>query len=120
MAPTTVNRLLQTLPSDLQDRLQSDLQLVQLAAGAILTNPDTDLEQVFFPTTCLISIVSSFESGQTIGATVVGSDGFAGMSALFGGAKADYTSMCQVSGEALRMSVGDFTGHLDDKRFRDA
>jgi CRP-like cAMP-binding protein len=76
------------------------------------------IDYVYFPTSCLVSMVAAVEKGSTVEAATAGSDGFVGVSALLGMERADITAVVQMDGETLRMRIGDFRRHLADERFR--
>jgi CRP-like cAMP-binding protein len=115
-----VNRLLHSLPADLQSRLEPDLSTVTLASGDVLVELQSEMQHVYFPTSCLASAVVDFRNGNTIEATLIGTDGFVGVGALFGSATTPQRVIIQVPGEALQMDLNAFWRHLADARFRDA
>jgi CRP-like cAMP-binding protein len=79
------------------------------------------LEFVYFPTTCLASLVAMTESGNMVEASTVGKEGFIGMQALFGlPAMASTGCVIQIAGEALRMPVSQFSQDIEDGRLRRA
>ena len=65
-------------------------------------------------------MVVSLESGNTVEAATVGSDGFAGISSFLGMEHSDITAFVQIEGEALRLPIAVFRKHMDDERFRAA
>jgi CRP-like cAMP-binding protein len=96
-----------------------DLQHVDLKRGDVLLKAGELIEAVYFPTTCLVSMVVTLENGNTIEATTIGNDGFSGLSAYLARDRADATCMVQVAGAALRMRAEAFRRHLEDVRLRD-
>lgn len=113
------SRFLNSLPSDILTSLKPDLEPVELARGDYLMRAGEAVEYVYFPTSCLISLIVVLESGNTIEAATVGNDGFAGISAFLGIEQSDLTAIVQMEGEALRMSLPAFQRHLGVAGFRE-
>jgi len=63
---------------------------------------------VYFPLTCVISLMAEMKNGETIEIATVGNEGVIGLAAYWGIAEAVALGLTQVSGEALRMSIEDF------------
>jgi CRP-like cAMP-binding protein len=112
------NHVLESLSPQMQSDLAPDLTLVNLEGGTILGARGESIRWIYFPTTCLISFVSSLQDGSTIEAELVGNDGFAGISAMFGAGLYALDAVVQVSGAAQRMSFEAFERHLNDEGFR--
>jgi CRP-like cAMP-binding protein len=113
------NRLLTSLPSDLLSRVRADLEPVSLDKDFTIMERGADFDAVYFPTSCLVSVVANFQSGDAIEAMLVGSEGFAGLPALFGTRTANVNAFVQIPGEAMRLDIEAFWRHLGDARFRD-
>jgi CRP-like cAMP-binding protein len=113
------SRFLRALPGDLLDSMAGDLEAVDLKRGDVLLKAGELIEFVYFPTTCLVSMIVSLENGNTIEATTIGSNGFSGISVYLGRDTAAATCITQVAGEALRMRAAAFRRHLEDVRLRD-
>jgi CRP-like cAMP-binding protein len=79
-----------------------------------------EIEFVYFPTSCLVSMVVALESGSTVEAATVGSDGFVGVSAFLGMNDADITAFVQIEGEAFRLEIAEFRRLLGDSGVRAA
>jgi CRP-like cAMP-binding protein len=114
------SRFLGSLSLDLQKRLAPALEQVNLLRGEGLHQAGETIDYVYFPISCMVSMVVSIESGNMIEATTVGNDGYVPVSAFFGGDRADVTAIVQMSGEALRMKIDDFRRELDYPEFRRA
>ena len=112
------NRLLESLPGDLLQRFSADLELVSLSRDDVVMDPETPIEFVYFPTDSLISLVVSMQTGNTVEAMVVGTDGFTGITTLFGMRSPATRAIVQIGGEALRMPIEHFEQHLADARLR--
>jgi CRP-like cAMP-binding protein len=114
------SRFLDSLPKDAIETIRPKLERLQLKRSEPLLTAGEDIEFAYFPTSCLVSMVVSLESGSTVEAATVGSDGFVGVSAFLGMEQADITAVVQIGGEALRLGIDDFRRLLDDRRIRAA
>lgn len=117
--PVSRNRLLLSLSPALLSRLQPDLTNLQMEASRVLMVAGDVMDFVYFPTTCMISMVVTLENGSSIEASTIGSDGFAAASALLGVERTDATHIIQLPGDALVMPIKSFREHLADAAFRE-
>jgi CRP-like cAMP-binding protein len=115
MTPTTPtfdkNQLLAALSLADWQAMQTDLERVELAAGAVLHHADAPLRHVHFPTTATVSLVSLLEDGACAEAAVVGSEGLVGVCAFMGDACALCDAVVQRPGLAYRMSTRAILHH---------
>src|SRR6185436_2538234 len=119
--PRTVmreNRLLESLPPDLAQRIGADLEPVELATRQIVAERGKPFDAIYFPKGCLISVVVNFANGSTIEAELVGNNGYSGIAALLGRQDATSDMFVQIPGPADRMEREAFQRHLRDERFR--
>lgn len=86
--------------------LRPHLRLVNLEHQRILFNPGDPVSQVYFPTTCVISLVVTLSTGQTVEAAMVGRDGVVGAAAALDGKMSLNRAIVQLSGDAIECSVG--------------
>ena len=99
------NRLLASLPAALRARLAPHLQPVYLQRGEILFRAHEPLHTAYFPTTAVISLVSTLESGESLEVGLVGRDGFAGTSVFPGITMMSCDGIVQIPGVAERIGV---------------
>lgn len=99
------NHLLEGLGDSEQARLRSDLALVSLCAGDVLHNAGEVLDEVYFPTTCIISLIAGTRSGASTELAMIASEGLAGVSLVLGDASANHRLVVQASGEAYRLKA---------------
>ena len=114
------SRLLDSLPPQLAEDIVQRSERMTFRRGELLLIARERTTHVYFPIDCLISMVVTLESGNTVEAATVGSDGFVGISAFLGMEQADITAIVQMAGSAFRLPVDVFRRHLDDERFRTA
>ena len=103
------NRLLAALPGASRERLFAKTQLVSLSVEEILYHPGASITSVYFPLTCVISMMTEMKNGGTIEIATVGKEGVLGIPAFLGIDVAVARGVTQAPGEALRMSVKDFS-----------
>jgi CRP-like cAMP-binding protein len=84
-----------------------------LKHGVVLSEPDSEVDYVYFPDDALISILSLNSDGSTLEIGLVGNEGMVGVHTILGGA-APYRSVVQKSGGALRMRRRDI--HAEFRR----
>jgi CRP-like cAMP-binding protein len=102
------NGLLAAVPGVSGQRLLAKTQLVSLSVKDILYHPGGPITSVYFPLTCVISMMAEMEDGATIEIATVGNEGVLGIPVFLGIDVAVSLGMTQVSGEARRMSAEDF------------
>jgi CRP-like cAMP-binding protein len=107
----TTNRVLAALPWAEWRDLEPDLQWVELAPGAILYEPGEVLNHAYFPTTAVVSLVSSMQDGASVEVAVVGNEGVVGVCAYMGGRRTLSGAVVQSGGCALRMSARAIAWH---------
>jgi CRP-like cAMP-binding protein len=115
----SANRLLATLPGASRERLFAKTQLVSLSVGEILYHPGSLITTVYFPLTCVISMMTEMNNGTTIEIATVGNEGVLGIPAFLGIDVAIARGITQVSGEARRMSAKDFKEAAKNDEFFD-
>lgn len=99
------NRLLASLPSEEFDRICHRLDIVSLALGETLCEASERQRHVYFPTTCIISLTYTTESGATAEMGLVGKDGLVGIAVFMGGETMPNRAVVQLAGSALRMQA---------------
>jgi CRP-like cAMP-binding protein len=99
------NRLLAALSRANREALISNMQRVALSVGDILYHPGDPIAFVYFPVTCVISMMTEMKNGTTIEIATVGNEGILGIAAYLGIDVAVSKAIVQVDGEALRMKA---------------
>jgi CRP-like cAMP-binding protein len=84
------------------------LEPVQLERHKVLIEPDKRFEHVYFPQSCMISIVTLLESGEVIESATIGSEGVVGLPLFLGLETVNTRAICQMPGQALRMRSDSF------------
>jgi CRP-like cAMP-binding protein len=107
------NRILAALPVTEYARLADDLEFVSFAAGDVLYESGDALEFVYFPTTCILSLIFSTESGSSTELAMTGNDGLAGIPLVLGGETTAHTVAVQSAGGAYRLRSEVMRWELD-------
>ena len=108
--PTTsgqVNQLLAALPRKEYQRLLPHLDPVDLAFGEVLYEPHARIRHVYFPETCLISLLTSVDENRVAEVGLVGFEGMVGVPVALGIATSPFLAVVQGAGSALRMKTSD-------------
>ncbi|MBJ7310649.1 Crp/Fnr family transcriptional regulator [Rugamonas sp. CCM 8940] len=98
------NELLAALPREVLESLFEHLELVALPFGKELFEFGDKLENVYFPTTSIISLLYVMEDGATTEIAVVGHEGVVGVS-LFAGERAMCSAVVQSAGYGYRLKA---------------
>ncbi len=105
IAARTENRLLSALTNEEYERLMPHLEQVSLPLSQILFRPDDVLKYVYFPETCIVSLLTDLSDGYGIEVGLVGREGMAGVSVILGTDKEPKVATVQGAGTALRMKA---------------
>jgi CRP-like cAMP-binding protein len=114
------NHILASLPPDLAAAVAADLEVVSLKQPQIIVERGDVIEFIYFPTTCMISMVVDLHTGNTVEALAVGKNGFVETAAFLGKVNATFKGLVQISGDALKMRIEAFRTYHNDERFRAA
>ena len=105
IAPTVLqNRLLASLPADVQQRLFPHMKLVDLPLGRVLYESGDTLPMAYFPTDCIVSLLYVMESGASAEISVVGKEGMIGIALFMGGESTPSRAIVQSEGSAFTLS----------------
>jgi CRP-like cAMP-binding protein len=101
---TQQNELLAALPREVLESLFEHLELVALPFGKELFEFGSKLENVYFPTTAIVSLLYVMEDGATTEIAVVGHEGVVGVS-MFPGERAMCSAVVQSAGYGYRLKA---------------
>jgi CRP-like cAMP-binding protein len=99
------NHLLDALPADDYSRVASDLELIPMSLGDVLYESGAKLRYVYFPTTCIISLLYVMEDGASAEIAIVGNEGILGISLFMGGNTTPNRAVVQSAGHAFRLKA---------------
>ena len=106
-APDEPNRLLRALPAGEYERLLRELKPVTLTLGQVLADPEEPVPYVYFPRTCVASVVNRTD-GHAVEVGTIGNEGMVGLSAFLDADALPAETVIQVAGDALRMPAAAF------------
>jgi hypothetical protein len=91
------NRLLAALPDEVLARLLPHLQPASFALGGVVYESSERMDRLYFPTTCIVSLLYTMTDGATAEMGLVGNDGIVGIALFMGGNTAPNRAMAQVA-----------------------
>ncbi len=99
------NHLLAALPAMEFERLLPDLELVPMPLGEVLYESGGRLRHVYFPTTCIVSLLYVMEDGASAEIAVVGNEGILGIALFMGGETTPSRAVVQSAGHGYRLKA---------------
>jgi CRP-like cAMP-binding protein len=106
--PSAANLVLAALPHKEYQRLLTGLEPVKLIYGQVLYEPAGLIRHVYFPTDCLISLLTAVDKSRTLEVGMVGNEGMVGMPMALGIGVSAVRALVQGSGTAMRMTAACF------------
>src|SRR5262245_49990359 len=102
------NRLLRLLPREDAESVLAQMSPVTLAFKEPIYAQGKPIETVYFPMSCVRSLVVDLEEGETVEAGTIGREGMAGLHVFLGGPVSPWRCVCQIGGDAFRLAARDF------------
>jgi CRP-like cAMP-binding protein len=93
------------LPDAERERLAADLDLVPMLLGEVLHEPGGKLSHVYFPTTAIVSLLHTLESGSSAEFAGVGHEGVVGISLFMGGDTTTSSAVVRTAGYGYRLKA---------------
>jgi CRP-like cAMP-binding protein len=81
---------------------------VKLVYGQVLYEPAGQIRHVYFPTDCLVSLLTAVDKNRTLEVGMVGNEGMVGMPMVLGIGLSAVRALVQGSGTAMRMTAARF------------
>jgi CRP-like cAMP-binding protein len=103
---TTQNHLLAAFPADEYARVADDLEWVAMPLGQVLSESGGRMQHVYFPTTCIVSLLYVLEDGSSAEIGVVGNEGIVGISLFMGGNTTPSRAVVRSAGHGYRLRAG--------------
>ncbi len=97
------NLLLAALPAADFARLESSLELVPMPLGHVLYESGNQLQHVYFPADCIVSLLYVMEDGHSAEIAIVGNEGVVGVALFMGGETTPSRGIVQSAGHAYRL-----------------
>ncbi len=99
------NRLLEKLPQEDYTRLSPSFEFVNLALGEILYHSGDEMAYLYFPTTAIVFLLYTTESGATAEMGMAGRCGVLGIALFMGGKTTPNQAIVQIAGGAFRIKA---------------
>ena len=97
------NALLAALPKADYERLSESLELVPLPLGRAVYEAGGQLEYAYFPTDCIVSLLSVTRDGSSAEIALAGNEGLVGIALFMGGETTPSRAVVQNAGYAYRV-----------------
>ncbi len=110
MPNKTKNAFLQGIDEQSYARLSEDLESVDLSLGQSVLKQGLPAEWVYFPESCLLSLISVGDRGQTLETSMSGLEGAAGLLEACGSGHSSVDGVVQVDGTAWRSPAAHCRG----------
>jgi CRP-like cAMP-binding protein len=104
----TPNRLLAALPAKEYERLLAGFEPVKLGYGEVLYEPGEPMRHVYFPSDCLVSLLTVVEGDRVLEVGLVGREGMVGSRLALGVTTASVRALVQGTGTAVRIESARF------------
>lgn len=108
----SLNQIISALPGSVRTRLDSQLERVMLQTREILFDYDQPVEYMYFPETCVASVVAVMSDGGAVETATIGNEGMVGLPVFHGTDRTAVQCFAQVPGDALRMPSEEFRAEL--------
>ena len=97
------NELLAALPEADYERLAESLELVPLPLGRAMYESGAQLDYAYFPTDCIVSLLSVTQNGSSAEIAIAGNEGMVGIALFMGGETTSSRAVVQNAGYAYRV-----------------
>src|SRR5688500_1366486 len=97
------NGLLAALPNADYERLSGSLELVPLPLGRAVYESGGQLDYAYFPTDCIVSLLSVTQDGSSAEIAIAGNEGLVGIALFMGGETTSSRAVVQNAGYAYRV-----------------
>ena len=107
------NHLLARLPSEVRERLFTELEQLELKAGDIVSEPNKVSRYVYFPIASTFALYYPMDHGISSEIALIGKEGMFSIVPVLGGKTLPYMAMVETPGFAYRMEWKTFKRELD-------
>jgi CRP-like cAMP-binding protein len=97
------NRLLRSLSAEERVRIRPSIKHVTLPLGQVVYECGERTDYVYFPTTCVVSLLYTMRDGSTAEMALTGNDGVVGIASFLGGGNVPHRAVALIGGDALKM-----------------
>jgi CRP-like cAMP-binding protein len=107
------NRILASLGRSEYARVQDEIEIVPLAPGQVLYASGESFEYVYFPVNCIVSLISTTQSGSSAQLAMTGNEGLVGIPLVLGSDMTTHRIVVQSAGDAYRVKAEILRWELD-------
>ena len=97
------NLLLNALSADVRERIYRNLKPTELPLGAVLYESGDVMEDAFFPTNSVVSMLYVVEDGHSAEIAMIGNEGVVGIALFMGGLSTPSRAVVQSAGNCYRL-----------------
>lgn len=109
------NRLLRELDPRTYARLIDEAEPLELSSKQSLWTANTPIKSIYFPRTCVASLIVPAGDERPIEAATVGNEGFVGVPIALGADSTNIVALVQVPGTALRLPTVTFRAFMAEE-----
>lgn len=102
------NHILDALPAAEYERLFPHLERVLMSLGEVLYESGDELHYVYFPATCIVSMLYVMHNGASAEIAMIGNEGIVGAAVFMGGETMPNRAIVKSEGYAFRMRRHQF------------
>jgi CRP-like cAMP-binding protein len=102
------NRILAGLSEQHLEHLRPHLRRVNLEVRRSIWEPNQPIHTVYFPLTCVTSVIALDEAGGAVEVGTIGNEGMVGLPVFLGARSATGRAFTQIAGEAWELSTEQF------------
>jgi CRP-like cAMP-binding protein len=107
------NLLLNALCAETRQRISPELKLTEMLPGSVLYESGGIMEDIFFPTNSIISMLYVMEDGHSAEIAMIGNEGVVGIALFMGGLSTPSRAVVQSGGHAYRLSRRHLMAEFD-------
>lgn len=114
--PPTANRVLRLLFASDRDRLVAAGRRRSLHSGEVLQESGQPIDQIYFPLSGVLSLLTVLSTGQATEVASIGREGLAGLPVFLGAKIASTQTLVQVDGECIELDSDLFRREMANGR----
>jgi CRP-like cAMP-binding protein len=107
------NALLASLPAAKFKELLPFLERVKMKRGDLVYKSGEEISYVYFPESCIISLITVFEDGTSVESGLIGNEGMTGTTLALSDSYSNREAFVQISGNALRIKARRFCDAME-------
>jgi len=107
------NLLLNALPEETRKRIDPYLKLTELPLGDVLYESGEVMNDIYFPTDSIVSLLYVMEDGSSTEISVAGNEGVVGIALFMGGQSTASRAIVQSAGYAYRLAGRHLKAEFD-------